>query len=224
VSTPAPDLSCADEPIAGRCAPERPVPALIAELLGTAREGARRRVPALLERFPLAALSRLGAARLVAEGGLTPAAGRRLAAAFELGRAVERARCRPGDSLRTPERVYRLMAPELRGLEQESFHVLILDSKHRLKERCAVSAGTLTTSLVHPREVFRDAIRLTAAAIVVVHNHPSGDPEPSAEDMAVTRRLIDAGRLLGIPVLDHVIVGNGAWVSLRGRMDFRERP
>jgi DNA repair protein RadC len=80
--------------------------------------------------------------------------------------------------------------------------------------------GTLTTSLVHPREVFRSAVREAAAALIAVHNHPSGDPEPSAEDLEVTRRLIEAGRLLGIPLLDHVVVGDGAWVSLRERMPF----
>jgi DNA repair protein RadC len=98
--------------------------------------------------------------------------------------------------------------------------VLLLDGKHRLKRCEAVSEGTLTTSLVHPREVFRAAVRESAAAVVVVHNHPSGDPEPSLEDLEVTRRLIDVGRLVGVPVLDHVVVGDGRFVSLRERMGF----
>ena len=93
----------------------------------------------------------------------------------------------------------------------------MLDGKHRLRVRELVSVGTLTGSLVHPREVFRTAVRDGAAAIVVAHNHPSGDPEPSAEDIEVTRRLTQAGRWLGVPVLDHVVLGGARWVSLRAR-------
>ena len=114
--------------------------------------------------------------------------------------------------------VFRVMEPQLAGLERERFLVLLLDGKHRLRRIEAVSEGTLTTSLVHPREVFKAAIRETAAAIIAVHNHPSGDPEPSPEDLEVTRRLRRAGRLLGIPLLDHVVVGKGRYVSLRERL------
>jgi DNA repair protein RadC len=97
---------------------------------------------------------------------------------------------------------------------------MLLDSKHRLIRPEIVSEGTLTTSLVHPREVFRPAIRESAAAIALAHNHPSGDPEPSADDIAVTRRLLRTGRLVGIPVLDHVVMGHNRWVSLRDRIPF----
>jgi len=83
-----------------------------------------------------------------------------------------------------------------------------------------VSTGTLSTSLVHPREVFAAALRESAAAIVVVHNHPSGDPEPSAQDVAVTQRLVQVGALLGVPLLDHVVVGGDRWVSLRERISW----
>ncbi len=93
--------------------------------------------------------------------------------------------------------------------------MLLLDGRHRLIAAEEVSVGTLTASLVHPREVFRDAIRNAAAAIVLVHNHPSGDPGPSAEDRAVTRRLRSAGELLGIRVLDHVIVADRGYFSFR---------
>ncbi|MCA9573523.1 MAG: JAB domain-containing protein, partial [Myxococcales bacterium] len=84
-----------------------------------------------------------------------------------------------------------------------------------------VSVGTLTTSLVHPREVFGPALSDAAAALIVVHNHPSGDPSPSQEDVEITKRLIEVGRLLGVPLLDHVVVGEGRFVSLRERLDFR---
>jgi DNA repair protein RadC len=98
---------------------------------------------------------------------------------------------------------------------RESFHVLMLDGRHRLIALEEVSVGTLTASLVHPREVFRGAIRHAAASILLVHNHPSGDPSPSAEDRAVTERLYGAGELLGISVIDHVIVAAEGYFSFR---------
>ena len=103
------------------------------------------------------------------------------------------------------------------GLEVETFHSLALDVRHELLAHEVVAVGTLTSAPVHPREVFRSALRRAAAALVVAHNHPSGDPEPSPEDVAVTRRLADAGRLLGVPLLDHVVLGEGRFVSLRER-------
>ncbi|MEM9175645.1 MAG: DNA repair protein RadC, partial [Myxococcota bacterium] len=114
-----------------------------------------------------------------------------------------------------PEAVARHFLPRLGRRDRESFHVLLLDGRHRLVGEEEVSVGTLTASLVHPREVFRGAIRAAAAALVLVHNHPSGDPQPSGEDRAVTRRLADAGRLLGIEVLDHVVVARGGHFSFR---------
>ena len=93
--------------------------------------------------------------------------------------------------------------------------MLLLDGRHRLLRHELVSQGTLTASLVHPREVFRPALRESAAALLLVHNHPSGDPTPSAEDREVTARLVRAGELLGIPVLDHVVVAERGWSSLR---------
>ncbi len=167
----------------------------------------------------LAAWARVPVEALKAELGLGQGQALRLGAAFALGRRVEAARRRPRTPLRSAEAVFRHLEPRLRGRERECFVVLLLDGKHRLQAEEAVSEGTLTSSLVHPREVFRPAIRGGAAAVVVAHNHPSGDPEPSAEDLEVTRRLAETGRLLGIPLLDHVIVGEGAWVSLRERVD-----
>jgi DNA repair protein RadC len=115
------------------------------------------------------------------------------------------------------------VADLLRGLiadeAVEVFGVLLLNGKHRVIGWAEVSRGTLTSSLVHPREVFGPAVRMGAAAVVVAHNHPSGEPEPSTEDLEVTRRLRDAGRLLGIPLLDHVVVTHDDHVSLRDRVD-----
>jgi DNA repair protein RadC len=165
-------------------------------------------------------LARAEVGELVAERGLGRAGARRLAAAFELARRLHGSQRAHRPSVRSPSRVLRLLEDEVRGAEQERFFVLLLDGKHALRRVELVSLGTLTTSLVHPREVFRPAVRAAAAAVVCAHNHPSGDPEPSAEDVEVTRRLLDAGKLLGIPVLDHVVLGDGRYVSLRERMGF----
>lgn len=172
---------------------------------------------ALLAREGWVGLSRRAPADLASETGWSPDRCLKLCAVFEVGRNVELARWQPSEALRDPAGVHRLMLPRLRGLEREQFHVLLLDGKHRLQRVSRVSEGTLTTSLVHPREVFRDAVRSAAAAVMVVHNHPSGDPEPSREDLEVTERLVRAGRLLGIPLLDHLVIAEGGYVSLRER-------
>jgi DNA repair protein RadC len=106
------------------------------------------------------------------------------------------------------------MGPRLRDVRQEEFHALLLNTRHRVLREVLVTRGTLDSALIHPREVFRHAVAEGAAAVILVHNHPSGDPTPSAEDRAVTRQLAEAGRAVGIPVLDHVVVGRGAFVSL----------
>ncbi len=144
---------------------------------------------------------------------LDPARARRLAAALELGRRALACGARLTEPLRGGRDVVRYLGPRMSGLRRECFHALHLDAKGRLLWEERVSEGTLTASLVHPREVFAPAILHRAAAVVVAHNHPSGDPEPSAEDRATTRRLQRAGRLLGIELLDHVIVGAGAYIS-----------
>jgi DNA repair protein RadC len=109
----------------------------------------------------------------------------------------------------TPEDVVGLCAPQLRGLDREHFWSLALNTKNQLIKLSEVSVGSLNASIVHPRELFKDAVRVSAAAIVVVHNHPSGDPTPSGADIQLTRRLAKAGDVLGIELLDHVIIGDG---------------
>jgi DNA repair protein RadC len=174
----------------------------------------------MVERHDLPELSRMTADHLGRIASVSPAEALRVVAAFELGRRAGRAPQRERVALHSPARVHELMATELAGLSQETFHVLLLDGKHRLRRRQRISEGTLTTSLVHPREVFGPAVRECAAAIICVHNHPSGDPEPSPEDLDVTRRLIESGRLLGVPLLDHVVVGAERFVSIRERIRF----
>lgn len=124
-----------------------------------------------------------------------------------------------GAQTRTAEAVATLLRPLLEREPSEVFVALLLNGKHRVTGFAEVSRGTLTSSLVHPREVFGPALREVAAAVIVAHNHPSGDPEPSHEDLEVTRRLREAGVLLGVPLLDHIIVGEqGSFVSLRERV------
>ena len=125
-----------------------------------------------------------------------------------------------GQSASGPERVAALLRPLIGDRAQETFAVLLLDGRHRVAAISEVHVGTTTVCPVHPVNVFGDAVRLSAAAIVVAHNHPSGDPEPSEEDLELTLRLIDCGKLLGIPVLDHLVIGDGAYVSLRDRVSF----
>lgn len=122
--------------------------------------------------------------------------------------------------IRRPDDLFPLCQPMV-GYKQEVFRVFLLDARHHVVRKITVSKGTLSSSLVHPRDVFRDAIRLNAAAIILVHNHPSGDPEPSTEDKELTRRLDQCGELLGIAVLDHIIVAKGGCVSLREIGTFR---
>lgn len=119
--------------------------------------------------------------------------------------------------LSNPRAVYEYLRPQLLNKEQEEFLVILLNAKNRVIHVETVSRGTLTASLVHPREIFKSAIRRSAHAIILAHNHPSGDPAPSREDREVTQRLIHAGKLLGIEVLDHVVVGRGRYVSFRER-------
>jgi len=124
-----------------------------------------------------------------------------------------------GAQVRTAEAVARLLRPFLENEASERFVALLLNGKQRVSGFVEVSRGTLTASLVHPREVFGPALREAAAALIVAHNHPSGDPEPSQEDLEVTRRLRDGGQLPGVPLLDHIIVGEGgSFTSLRERL------
>lgn len=132
--------------------------------------------------------------------------GRRLAA-FNLNRTV----------IRNPQDVAGLLLDEMRFLDRENFRTISLNTKNQVLGIDNVSVGSLNSSLAHPREVFKDPIRRSAAAIILAHNHPSGDPTPSQEDILVTRRLVEAGRILGIEVLDHLIIGDGRFASLKER-------
>jgi DNA repair protein RadC len=193
---------------------------LVAIAIGDEITDRRERARELLDSHDLTDLSRATCAHLAHAQSLPFAAALRLAAAFALGRRVESHARRPRAAVNSPARMHELLAGDLRGLAVETFMVLLLDGKHRLLRRHRASQGTLTSSLVHPREVFGPALREGAAAVAVAHNHPSGDPEPSSEDLAVTRRLIEAGRLVGVPLLDHLVVADARYVSIRERINF----
>jgi len=117
-------------------------------------------------------------------------------------------------TISTPDDIYRLMTPILNGADREHFYVILLTTKNAVISVELVSVGSLSANLVHPREVFKPALIASAACVVAVHNHPSGDPGPSKEDIEFTKRLRRAGDILGVKVLDHVILGNGDYCSL----------
>lgn len=181
---------------------------------GVARRSALR-IGRLLARHPPAELAAWSCGRWLLVPGVGPARGAALVAAFELGRRAADA-VAPSPLIRGPEDV-RSQVRDLVRARKEHFVVLLLNARHELQSRETVSIGSLNASIVHPREVFQPAILQSAASVVLVHNHPSGDPEPSEEDLEITRRLSQVGELVGIGVLDHVIVAQRGVVSMRAR-------
>lgn len=155
------------------------------------------------------------ACELAAVDGIGPARAARLRACLEIARRVAAAPLAPGVALGGPQDVYDHFGPLLRDMKREHFYFVLLDRKHRILRSVLVAEGSLCEAVVHPREAFAAAVRESAAAVVAVHNHPSGDPAPSAEDVRLTARIEGCGDLLGIPLVDHVIVGAGRYASLR---------
>lgn len=145
--------------------------------------------------------------------GVGPAVTARIGAALELGRRLAREGPAERAVIRGPRDVFELCAPAVRDLAQEEFRVLLLNTQHAVLREVVVTRGTLDGALVHAREVFRAAIAEGAAAIILLHNHPSGDPTPSPEDRNVTQQLAQAGRIVGIPVVDHVVIGDARYTS-----------
>lgn len=181
--------------------------ALMSVLIG---EDGDDRARALLERHPLPdGLWRVSAEDLVTLPGLGPAAASRVLACLEMSRRAAVWRAAPRQTVTTPEDVVALCWPQMRGADREHFWALALNTKNHLLRVVEISVGSLNASIVHPRELFKEAVRLSAASVVVVHNHPSGDPTPSGADIQLTRRLVKAGDVLGIELLDHVVIGDG---------------
>jgi len=209
----------------GRAVPAFDAPdeeALLARVIGgpDAIAIARR----LRARFPdLVRVRRASVDELVSIPGLDAARALALSAAIEIGRRIVATPWPRGDRMRSSREVYRSLAPRLRDLRREVFLVVLLDGRNRKMDEIRVSEGSLSASIVHPREVFLPAVRFSAAAILVAHNHPSGDPRPSPEDREVTWRLAEAGDLLGIRLLDHLIVGETAYWSFADEGALRPR-
>jgi len=167
-------------------------------------------------------VGRASEAELEGTPGIGPVKAVDLKAAFELGKRLMMWDPDEKPEITGPEGVYNLLRGRMTLLEQESVRVILLNTKNRVQNVAEVSAGSLNSSIIRVGEVFKDAVRQQAAAIVLVHNHPSGDPTPSAEDVSVTRKVVEAGQLLDIEVLDHIIIGRlgssgPGWVSLRDR-------
>lgn len=160
-----------------------------------------------------------GLKALLRDAGAPPEHGRRLRAAVELGRRALVAQWHPV-RLKTPREVYEFLLPHLGGRREERFHVVGLDSRNGVLADASIGQGSVDSVQVDPREVFSRAIAWRAAGLIVSHCHPSGDPEPSAHDIAMTRQLADGAKLLGIRLLDHLIVGDGRYVSLQERGAF----
>jgi DNA repair protein RadC len=140
-----------------------------------------------------------------------------LKAAFELGRRLISSEAQDGSdkpSFRKSSDVFDYYRPKFYGLKKERFLCALLDTKNRIFKESVVSEGTLTSSLVHPREVFRSAIKEASASVLFVHNHPSGDTTPSRDDVIITERLVETGKIVGIEVLDHIIISDGGYLSL----------
>ncbi len=189
---------------------------LIAILLrtGDSRRSAVGMAMDLIKRFrDLRALGRAGVNELRRVPGIGTAKAAQVVAALELGRRIEAFPLKEGDRIRGSRDVYESCRPYMRDLRKEVFRVVLLNGKNRVIRTVTVSEGGLTSCPVHPREVFEPAIRESSAAVLLVHNHPSGDPSPSREDIEISRRLSEAGEMIGIPVLDHVVMGDGKYFS-----------
>lgn len=149
--------------------------------------------------------------------GLGSAKLAQIKACLEMGRRLGRQTWKAGEPLKSPENVFRHFQDKFRKLKREVFYAVLLNNKNRKIREVKISEGSLTASLVHPREVYNPVIRESAAAVLFVHNHPSGDPTPSQEDMEITRRLKEVGEVMGIRVLDHVVIGHDRYFSFSDR-------
>jgi DNA repair protein RadC len=192
---------------------------LLAILLrtGNAGESALDHARLLLAQFGgIKGIDTAPAKALVTIKGIGPAKSAQLKAGLEIGRRLGREKWEAGRALRSSEDVFRHFE-RLEKEKREIFYVVLLNNKNRKIREVKISEGSLTASLVHPREVYNPVIRESAAAVIFVHNHPSGDPAPSPEDIEITRRLKQVGEVMGIRVLDHIVIGHDRYYSFSDR-------
>ncbi|MFA5873420.1 MAG: DNA repair protein RadC [Anaerolineales bacterium] len=165
----------------------------------------------------LAGLHRAPFEELCNQHGIGEAKAAQIKAAIELGRRMSRESPDERPTVNSPADAAALVAYEMSALEQEHLRVILLDTRNRVLDIVEVYKGSVNSSQVHVGELFKPAIRRNATALIVVHNHPSGDPTPSPDDVTVTRAIVQAGKLLDVDVLDHMVIGQGRWVSLKER-------
>jgi DNA repair protein RadC len=190
---------------------------LLAIVLRTGAEGesAVAQARALMERFggSFRRLASAGVAELCTIRGIGPAKAAQIMAMVEIAKRFGEEEFVPGSAFRGSYDIYAHFRERLAEERHEQFYAVLLDNKHRKLKDIRISQGSLTASIVHPREVYLPVIRESAAAVIFVHNHPSGDPTPSREDLEITRRLREVGELVGVRVLDHIVIGKGKYVS-----------
>jgi len=196
-------------------------PEILALILGRGIKGESVMMTSqkLLSRFgSLKGVANASVEELTQMRGIGPAKAAQIKAALELSKRLEvDVDDKPKRVLKSPEDVAAEMRGRLKGKKKEHFWVICLDTRNRLINCKPVSIGSLDTSIVHPREVFKEAVSSSAASVIFVHNHPSGDPEPSKEDIELTKRLVKAGEIVGIDVLDHIIVCDKSYLSLKAK-------
>ncbi len=193
---------------------------LIALVIGTGRQG--ESAVSLADRIlsssgGLVELLHADVRELQEVDGIGPAKAATILAAIELGRRVNAARGTMLRKISSPTDAADFLMERLSFLRKEHFVTIHLDTKHQILGEEVVSIGSLNASIVHPREIFKTALKRSAASIICAHNHPSGDPTPSAEDISVTKRLVNAGMILGVDVLDHIVIGDKRYISMRER-------
>lgn len=214
------DMPVEDRPIS-RLISNGPASLSNAELLsiilktGSVAENAINLSQRILSQYDLKRLSAIDIKQLMKIHGVKSSKASQIAACFELARRLEKFESVEKPQVNSPEDVYRRLYPGMRESRKEIFVELCLDTKNQIIKEDTVSIGSLNANIVHPREVFRTALLESAAHIIVAHNHPSGDPTPSREDAEITKKLLEAGRIIGIDLLDHVIIGDGRHFSMK---------
>ncbi len=170
----------------------------------------------LLKRYEsLKGVAQADFAQLTEVSGIGPAKACQIMAAFELGKRVAMFSGNSKPIIRQPTDVFDYFRDQMSLLTKEVFRVVVLDTKNRVVKEQVISEGTLNASIVHPRDVFRIAVVHSAASVILLHNHPSGDPTPSQEDVSITKRLVEVGKIMEITVLDHIIIGGGKFISMK---------
>ncbi|MBU6392820.1 MAG: DNA repair protein RadC [Planctomycetota bacterium] len=162
-------------------------------------------------------LSSVSIGELCKVRGIGPARAAQIKASLAIAKRFSTISVKPSQQFKCSRDIFNHFHERLRERKQEVFFIVLLDNKNRIIKELDISKGSLTSSIVHPREVFNPAIKESAVSVIFVHNHPSGDPEPSKEDIQMTRRLLEVGDVVGIKVLDHIIIGNECFVSLKDK-------